>query len=234
MIILMAEKNVKKRNWAFVAYPESLPKDWKEQLQKSGVQCAISPLHDKDFNADGTPKKPHYHIILVYGSPTTYNNVKSFTNGTLGQSIPQPLEQVRGYHRYLTHEDNPEKAQYSKSEIQYINGFDIRDFVEMTKSEVNKYKCEILDFIADNGICEYADLLLMLRYGGEATADLLEVAMNHTILFSQFIKSLKYKQYEMNAQIERQQQQKPPQIMLHNKQNLKWRRKSEKGFYNFE
>ena len=104
----------------------------------------------------------------------------------------------------------------------------------MTKSEVNKYKCEILDFIADSGICEYEDLLLTLRHGGEATADLLEVAMNHTILFSNFIKSLKYKQYEMNAQIERQQQQKPPQIMLHNKQNLKWRRKSEKGFYNFE
>lgn len=235
MIILMAEKNVKKRNWAFVAYPDSLPKDWKEQLQKSGVQCAISPLHDKDLDPTGKPKKPHYHIILVYGSPTTYNNVKSFTNGTLGQSIPQPLEQVRGYHRYLTHEDNPEKAQYEKSEIQYINGFDIRDFVEMTKSEVNKYKCEILDFIADNGICEYADLLLTLRHGGEATADLLEVAMNHTILFSQFIKSLRYKQYEV-ARTDERVNQCAPDILSYDKKKrmIHWGRKSEKGFYNFE
>ena len=77
----MAEKNVKKRNWAFVLYPESAPKDWREQLAKSGIQCAVSPLHDKDLDPTGNPKKPHYHVILVYGNPTTYNNVKGFTNG---------------------------------------------------------------------------------------------------------------------------------------------------------
>lgn len=27
-------KNIKKRNWAFVLYPESAPADWREQLQK--------------------------------------------------------------------------------------------------------------------------------------------------------------------------------------------------------
>ena len=65
------EKSVKKRNWAFVLYPESAPKDWREQLARSGVACAISPLHDRDINPTGEPKKPHYHVILVYGSPTT-------------------------------------------------------------------------------------------------------------------------------------------------------------------
>lgn len=45
-------KNIKKRNWAFVLYPESAPADWREQLQKTGLQCAISPLHDKDMNPD--------------------------------------------------------------------------------------------------------------------------------------------------------------------------------------
>ena len=88
---LMAEKkNTKKRNWAFVLYPESAPEDWKEQLQLAGLQCAISPLHDKDLNADGTPKKAHYHIILVYGNPTTYNNVKTLTD-RLNKTIPQQL-----------------------------------------------------------------------------------------------------------------------------------------------
>ena len=69
-------KNIKKRNWAFVLYPESAPADWREQLQKTGLQCAISPLHDKDMNPDNTPKKPHYHVILTYSGPTSYNVVK--------------------------------------------------------------------------------------------------------------------------------------------------------------
>lgn len=192
-LYIMAKNDVKKRNWAFVVYPESAPADWRERLQKSGLQCAISPLHDKDTNPDGEPKKPHYHVILVYGSPTTYNNVKALTNGQLGQTVPQPLEQVRGYYRYLTHADNPEKAQYSAGDIQLINGFDIRDFVEMTKSEVSKYCRELLTFIRDNDIMEYADLLDILLDGGEATADLFDVASSHTLFLTKYIASRRYK-----------------------------------------
>lgn len=192
-LYIMAKNDVKKRNWAFVVYPESAPEDWRERLQKTGLQCAISPLHDKDTNPDGEPKKPHYHVILVYGSPTTYNNVKALTNGQLGQTAPQPLEQVRGYYRYLTHADNPEKAQYSAGDIQLINGFDIRDYVEMTKSEVMRYKRELLVFVRDNDIMEYADLLDILINGGESTADLLEVASNHTLMLTKYIASRRYK-----------------------------------------
>ena len=184
----MAEKNVKKRNWAMVLYPESAPEDWREQLRLSGLQVAISPLHDKDVNADGEPKKAHHHVILVYGSPTTYNNVKALCD-RLNQPIPQPLEQVRGYYRYLTHEDNPEKAQYSKSDIQTLNGFDIREFVELTKSEVAKAKREILQLIRDNGLTEYADLIDILMDGGEGTADMFDVASNNTLFFKAYLTS---------------------------------------------
>lgn len=189
----MGEKNVKKRNWAFVLYPESAPKDWREQLQLTGLQCAVSPLHDRDVNPTGEPKKPHYHVILTYSGPTAYNVVKALTNGKLGQTIPQPLEQVRGYYRYLTHADNPEKAQYSAGDIQLLNGFDIRDYVEMTKSEVMRYKRELLAFVRDNDILEYSDLLDILMDGGEATADLLEVASNHTLMLTKYIASRRYK-----------------------------------------
>ena len=185
-------KNVKKRNWAFVLYPESAPEDWREQLQKTGLQCAISPLHDKDTNPDGEPKKAHYHVILCYAGPTSFAVVERLTK-SLNQPIPQPLEQVRGYYRYLTHADNPEKAQYSTGDIQLINGFDIRDYVEMTKSEVMRYKRELLAFVRDNDILEYSDLLDILMDGGEATADLLEVASNHTLMLTKYIASRRYK-----------------------------------------
>ena len=161
-------------------------------MRLSGLQVAISPLHDKDVNPDNEPKKDHYHVILVYGSPTTYSNVKAFTNGKLGQTIPQPLEQVRGYYRYLTHEDNPEKAQYSKSDIQTLNGFDIREFVELTKSEVTKYIREIRRFICDNDITEYAALLDILDEGVSIPPEWFEVAVTHTMLFTGYLRSRRY------------------------------------------
>ena len=129
-------KILKKRNWAFVVYPESAPSDWIEQLQQRGVVGAISPLHDKDLNATGEPKKAHWHVIVTYEGPTAQSVVERLTE-RLNAPKPIPLEQVRGYYRYLTHKDNPEKAQYDEKDIQTLNGFDIRDFVEMTKSEVN-------------------------------------------------------------------------------------------------
>lgn len=187
----MAEKNVKKRNWAFVLYPESAPVDWLDQLKKSGVMGAVSPLHDKDVNATGEPKKAHYHVILVYGSPTTFKNVESLTK-RLNQPIPQPLEQVRGYYRYLTHMDNPEKAQYDPKDIQAINGFNIQDFVEMTKSEATKYKRELVQFIQDNDLMEYADLLDAVM-AGVGPQEWFDVASSNTLFFTAYLKSRRFR-----------------------------------------
>ena len=155
-------KILKKRNWAFVVYPESAPSDWIEQLQQRGVVGAISPLHDKDLNATGEPKKAHWHVIVTYEGPTAQSVVERLTE-RLNAPKPIPLEQVRGYYRYLTHKDNPEKAQYDEKDIQTLNGFSIRDFVEMTKSEVNVKIRIIQKMIREFDFLEYADLLDYLR-----------------------------------------------------------------------
>lgn len=188
----MAEKNVKKRNWAFVLYPESAPADWREQLQKTGLPCAISPLHDRDVNATGEPKKPHYHVMVFYQGPTSYNVVKRLTDG-LKQPIPQVVEQVRGYYRYLTHMDNPEKAQYAASEIQTLNGFDIGDYVDMTKSEVTKTLRALMGYIQDNNLTEYADLMDMTMCEG-IPPEWFDVAASHTLFFTGYLKSRRYRE----------------------------------------
>ena len=63
----------------------------------------------------------------------------------------------------MTHKDNPEKAQYNENDIQTLNGFDIREFVEMTKSEVNAKIRIIQKMIRELDFLEYADLLDYLR-----------------------------------------------------------------------
>lgn len=177
-------KNVKKRNWAFVLYPESAPENWMEELQRTGLQCAISPLHDKDINPDNTPKKAHYHVILTYSGPTSYNVVKALTDG-FNQPIPQPLEQVRGYYRYLTHKDNPEKAQYDDREIKTINGFDIADFTELTRTEITQIKKSLQLLIRQQEITEYAELMDYLQ--DEDLNTEYEVASNNTYFFNTYI-----------------------------------------------
>lgn len=182
--------NIKKRNWAFVLYPESAPADWLEQLRLTGLQCAISPLHDIDLNPTGEPKKAHYHIILCYSGPTSYNVVKTLTD-KLNQPIPQALEQVRGYYRYLTHKDNPEKAQYSESDIRTLNGFNISDYVELTKSEVIEIKKNLQQLIRNLDLLEYSDFMDYLQ-DNELNLEY-DVASCNTYFFEKYITSRRNK-----------------------------------------
>lgn len=187
---MIMSKNIapkgKKRNWAFVVYPESAPDNWLEMLAQTGLQVAISPLHDRDLNPDGTEKKPHWHVIVIYSGPTSYNVVRELTE-KLNAPIPQALEAVKGYFRYLTHRDNPEKAQYEEKDIQTLNGFSILDFVELTRSEVLKVKKDLITLIREVDIIEYSALLNHLQDSGLETE--FEVACNNTIFLNTYISS---------------------------------------------
>jgi hypothetical protein len=157
-----------------------------EYLQRTGLQGVVSPLHDKDVNANGEQKKAHYHVIVTYDGPTSFEVVKRLTD-TLKQPNPQPLEQMRGYYRYLTHKDNPEKAQYSDKDIRAINGFNISDYVEVTKSEVVKIKQNLQQLIREKEITEYADLMDYLL-DNDCSLEY-EIASGNTYFFDKYIAS---------------------------------------------
>lgn len=188
---MSTKKSIKKRYWAFVLYPESAPVNWRDILQQTGLPVAISPLHDKDIN-EGTnePKKAHYHCIACYSGPTTFNCVKTLTD-SLNAPIPIPLESVRGNYRYFTHRDNPDKYQYDEKDISTLNGFDISDFVELTKSEVHSLIMKIESIIRDEDITEYSDLAEYLTAHDMVTEH--EVFSSHTIHFNALITSRRHK-----------------------------------------
>lgn len=181
--------NTKKRNWAFVLYPESAPEDWRDRLQQTGLQCAISPLHDSDLDPTGEKKKAHYHIILCYSGPTSFNVVNQLTH-SLNQPIPQALEQVRGYYRYLTHKDNPDKFQYNECDITTLNGFNIADYVEMTRSEINEIKRRLQALIRAMGFQEYAEFMDFIM--DNALPEEYEVACSNTVFFNSYISSRRH------------------------------------------
>lgn len=185
-------QGVKKRNWALVAYPESLPEDWRDMLVQTGLAIAISPLHDRDLDPTGEPKKAHYHLILCYPGPQTYNAVKTLAD-SLHCPIPQPLDSIRGYYRYFTHKDNPEKAQYQESDITTLNGWNLLDYQDLTRSELQAQILEIHTLVLNLDILEYSDLLDYLRENGQLT--MYEVASTHTILFQSYLASRRHKRF---------------------------------------
>ncbi len=182
---------MKGRSWAFVMYPESMPLNWFELLEQTGLPFAISPLHDKDINPTGEEKKPHYHVICQYGNPTTQKNVKDNVCSLVNATIPIKLESIKGMYRYHLHLDNPEKYQYDDRDRIFINGFDVSSVNALTQTEVDKITTNILAFIDDNNITEYCDLLYQFRVND--LKNMLDVAKSHTILFNTYIRSKRHK-----------------------------------------
>lgn len=181
---------LKKRNWGFVMYPESMPENWKEILTSAGLPIAVSPLHDMDVNPDGEPKKAHYHVLACYSGPTSENVVKRLTDA-LNAPKPIPIESVRGNYRYFTHQDNPEKHQYSADDIQTLNGFNILDFSEYTKSEVLTTKKMLVHLIIEQGFDEYSDFINYVLFNGSEIE--FDVASGNTVFFNSYLKSVKFR-----------------------------------------
>lgn len=179
----------KKRNWTFVLYPESAPADWKERLQATGLEVAISPLHDKDKNPTDEIKKSHYHIILCYNNTVTGRMVKELVD-SLNQPIPLPIDSVRGLYRYFTHKDNPEKHQYDERDITTLNGFDIRNYSDLSSGDISKIKLELTKFIKEAGLVEYSDFI------DEVIAlekpDYFLIASTNTIFFDSYLRSKRH------------------------------------------
>lgn len=153
---------LKGRNWAFVVYPESLPKNYEEIITETGLPMAFSPLHDKDINPTGESKKAHYHVICYYENPTTQKSVKENVTDKLNGTIPIKLESMTGMYRYHIHLDNPEKAQYNDKDRTFYNGFDTSKVESLTFFEIDKTLRELQNFIESNDITEYRSLCKVL------------------------------------------------------------------------
>lgn len=102
------------RNYATVVYPESAPADWIRLLQEQCVPALISPLHDKDLNTDGTPKKEHHHVMILFDGVKTSEQAQEVFSVIGGVGI-ETIKCARAYARYLCHLDNP--VRYGKCDF---------------------------------------------------------------------------------------------------------------------
>lgn len=185
----MAERKIdtRTRNFATVVYPDSdnTPDEWQEILSQQFIPAFISPLHDKDVNPTGEPKKAHYHVILMFEGKKSTEQVKEIFN-LIGGVGCEKVNSIRGYSRYLCHLDNPEKAQYDQADVRSLGG---ADYINTIGLVTDKYKAigEMIDYCKDNDVYSYSDLL---EYCRMERFDWFRVLCdNGTVVMKEYLKS---------------------------------------------
>lgn len=174
------------RNFATVVYPESAPENWLEVLTDFHIPCLVSPLHDKDVNADGEPKKAHYHVVLLYDGVKSDEQVKQVFISIGGVGFER-VASVRGYARYLCHLDNPEKYQYDTSLVKSFCGV---DYYNLCSLVIDKYVAiqDMMFYIVEHNVVSYSELLL---YCSQNRFDWFRVLCdNGTLVIKEFLKSV--------------------------------------------
>lgn len=151
-------KETRTRNWTIVLYPESAPDNWRDIIDDMHIEWIESPLHDKDINANGEVKKPHWHVLLMFGSVKSFSQVKELTV-KLNAPIPEKCHNSKAMVRYMAHLDNPDKAQYDISKIVSHGGVDIFEMLRPNASERYSLIGEMIIFIRQHCIIEFQDLL---------------------------------------------------------------------------
>lgn len=188
------DQNRRARIWTIIVYPESAPKEWEDIINEDHLEWCCSPLHSDDINPDGTPKKPHWHIMLWFDGVKSYDQVKIISD-KLHSPRPFIVQSARGLVRYMLHLDNPEKVQYSRDQIRSFNGLDVDRFFEASEGEKIAICKEMIEWIEENDITEYRDLVhhAMIEHYEDWFRVLM---MSCTMVMKEYIRSRRHKMQE--------------------------------------
>lgn len=98
-------------------------------------------LHNRDVNADGTQKEAHYHVLVYKKAGFRLTPfIKAFSQNTLIQTARNKTH----CYEYLVHKNDPDKAQYSRSEVvEYHRGDDV--FSRTEKERKNSQYAQMLE-----------------------------------------------------------------------------------------
>lgn len=158
------------RVYWFILYPESCNPDWIKILQEMGLVGVISPLHNKDLWADGTPKKAHWHVILTYKGHKSFKQVQRVADACGGVRL-RVVDNITGAVRYLGHLDvDPKRIASDKGKHVYpiddyvpFGGFDYKRYIEATQEQVADALDHMYQFADDENIIYWDDFIRRAR-----------------------------------------------------------------------
>jgi len=171
------------RSFNAVFYPESAPEIWREIIAGWHVPALVI-LHDKDVNADGTDKKPHSHVLLMFNTLKTLSQVHAMTD-QLGSKELQPAWDKNASARYLLHLDNPDKYQYPFAALEAFTGASALDLT----APVGDPSPEIMAWVREQGITEYFKLI---DYCLDEKMEWYIWSRSHTMFLRGYLDSMRY------------------------------------------
>ena len=124
MSLSKTDKDVRSCVWSTISYLDSSSIiDISQALNSHFIPAVISPLHCKDVNDDGSPKKPHYHILLLFKNQKSRSQIREFFVDGLGCVGAEKIFSKQGAFEYLWHanELSPNKPLYDKSQLRFFN-----------------------------------------------------------------------------------------------------------------
>lgn len=185
----MKSSDSRTRNFATVVYPESAPDNWIDLLDEYHVATLISPLHDQDTNPDGTQKKPHYHVMIMFEGKKTFETQIKPIFDSIGGVGREHVNSMRGYARYMCHLDNPEKAQYKPSDVTAMGGADYEAIIHIATDDLKTLK-EMLHYITVNQVTSFKKFVDLCSINNDEWFGLL--ASSKSYFIKEYIKSFEW------------------------------------------
>lgn len=144
----------------FEIYLDSAPHDWLFRLENLKVPCYVSPFHDKDIKEDGTPKKPHYHIVIVFAGGKS----ESFCQGIIDEvgganGYGEVVRSIEGSIRYLAHVGYPDKYLYNVDEILTFGGAPLKKYFDDSDIEDVSTVTSVINYIKNKRHILFCDFL---------------------------------------------------------------------------
>lgn len=175
--------------WTIIVYPESAPANWVDILNDYHTPWVCSPLHDKDIDGNGEPKKAHWHILLNFGKVKKSFGQVSQIAKKLNAPTVKICHSIVGLVRYMTHRDDPDKYQYDVQDIKSYCGFDLEEYLKPTSSECMAMQSAMIKWCYENHITDY----WVLRMYAENHRPEWAMELNRSCFQLQiFIKSLRH------------------------------------------
>lgn len=148
------------RYYGIITYPDN--DELNEKLKDYNYAC-IFHYNDRWDEFDeiknpehkaGTLKEPHIHWILRFKDTKSINVLAADLGVKVGRL--ESLRSLRGSVRYLVHKDDPDKFQYSESEIE--STFNVLTFLQ-EKTDDSVAINFIWDYILNSPTCTWSELM---------------------------------------------------------------------------
>lgn len=187
----MSKKETQKiKAFATIIYIESVDiKELVDKIEETHLKAYLSPIHDADKTEQGQPKKPHYHLMIIFDGPTTENKGRKIIEYLGGVGCEKILS-IRGYARYLCHLDCKNKPIYDTDYIMEFNG--VEKYTNWIQDQDNEGTIInlMLDFIEEYDVLSFREFLIYCARHKEKSW--YPILRKNTFLIKEYLKSRKW------------------------------------------